>query len=713
MSRNTISTGLPHQREVAIWARRRLADARGGWFDTGRNRVDQFGVVLADGVGLGKTWEALAASALMLVERSKERSGGGRRQNIRKQAARVLVLCPPGLVSKWSREVRDPEGFSAHLRRWAGSRARRAFIVDTLTEPYEIRRRSDLDDLPSGTIRRDRVEVPAGTYICNWNVLRRKEVGSGRSRLAAMRSQPWDVLIVDEAHHREAREAMNIIADWSRHVRAALLLTATPFQLEPREIHQIFGAIIDGSHGAHRVLSRPPVREFVAALAEFFRGGEEPGRALKRGAERTLCQALVRSNVRTAGRHYHLIAEDGAAFRIAAPDRMREQELNDLLPSLIEPTAEFETWYLRQRLELADGKKRTMVPNKLRQALSTPAQARRAGGRQHADPPCSPRLVALETWARTQAEVDLLHAADDGLPRKMLVFTSFVGMAARELQESLSGAIDDAWRAVRNRRAWRVMAGAAPSGIIRVRKAVERLIENDEHLQATSDACAIVEALQSMADCPDAGIARDLFGHRRFRALVVMDLKHRLAGLAAVLRADRDGGWWARLRREERRGVRAAIAAIGNSEVVRTYTGHDDRRDRDAAGEAFRSPLAPWALVASNVGSEGIDLHSYSAHLVHFDIEWNPARMEQREGRSDRLGRILKEPVNVYFALVRGTYDERMLHQLVARQRWHSILLGRPGARLARDQRGRVDARLLEQEEVRRLALDLRPSRRP
>jgi superfamily II DNA/RNA helicase len=159
--------------------------------------------------------------------------------------------------------------------------------------------------------------------------------------------------------------------------------------------------------------------------------------------------------------------------------------------------------------------------------------------------------------------------------------------------------------------------------------------------------------------------------------------------------------------------VRAAIAAIGNSEVVRPYTGHDDRRDRDAAGEAFRSPLAPWALVASNVGSEGIDLHSYSAHLVHFDIEWNPARMEQREGRSDRLGRILKEPVNVYFALVRGTYDERMLHQLVARQRWHSILLGRPGARLARDQRGRVDARILEQEEVRRLALDLRPSRRP
>src|SRR5207245_4024865 len=117
--------------------------------------------------------------------------------------------------------------------------------------------------------------------------------------------------------------------------------------------------------------------------------------------------------------------------------------------------------------------------------------------------------------------------------------------------------------------------------------------------------------------------------------------------------------------------------------VASPYTGNDDRLEREASGEAFRSPLGPWVLVASNVGSEGIDLQTFSAHLVHFDIEWNPARMEQREGRIDRVGRQLKDPVNVYFLLVRGTYDERMLYQLVSRQRWHSVLLGRPAARLA------------------------------
>jgi SNF2 family DNA or RNA helicase len=121
--------------------------------------------------------------------------------------------------------------------------------------------------------------------------------------------------------------------------------------------------------------------------------------------------------------------------------------------------------------------------------------------------------------------------------------------------------------------------------------------------------------------------------------------------------------------------------------------------------------LAPWVLVASNVGSEGIDLHNFSAHLVHFDIEWNPARMEQREGRSDRLGRILKDPVNIYYVLVRKTYDERMFRQLIARQRWHSILLGRPGARLARDREGRVEARFLPADEAGKLTLNFAPRR--
>ena len=83
--------------------------------------------------------------------------------------------------------------------------------------------------------------------------------------------------------------------------------------------------------------------------------------------------------------------------------------------------------------------------------------------------------------------------------------------------------------------------------------------------------------------------------------------------------------------------------------------------------------------------------------------------MEQREGRIDRVGRRLPDHVNVHYVLVQKTYDERMLHQLIARQRWHAVLLGRQGARLAKDERGTEEARLLQKAEADGLTLDLRP----
>lgn len=114
-------------------------------------------------------------------------------------------------------------------------------------------------------------------------------------------------------------------------------------------------------------------------------------------------------------------------------------------------------------------------------------------------------------------------------------------------------------------------------------------------------------------------------------------------------------------------------------------------------------------LIASNVGSEGIDLHTFSAHLIHFDIEWNPTKMEQREGRIDRIGRKLKGSFEVCYFLVQGTYDERMLHQMVARQRWHSVLLGTGARRIGSDKNIMKDIRFLEQKDADRITLDLRP----
>ena len=141
-------------------------------------------------------------------------------------------------------------------------------------------------------------------------------------------------------------------------------------------------------------------------------------------------------------------------------------------------------------------------------------------------------------------------------------------------------------------------------------------------------------------------------------------------------------------------------------ENVERYTGDENRIERDNTAADWE-PTHPWVLVASNVGAEGIDLHTYTRRIVHFDLEWNPARMEQRKGRGDRVGRIIKEPLEISYCIVPRTYDERMFHQL-SRDRWHGVLLGKAGAALAKDE-GKKQVKLESAEFIKKVRLKLSP----
>lgn len=54
--------------------------------------------------------------------------------------------------------------------------------------------------------------------------------------------------------------------------------------------------------------------------------------------------------------------------------------------------------------------------------------------------------------------------------------------------------------------------------------------------------------------------------------------------------------------------------------------------DDDEMGTTLR------ILLCTDTASEGIDLHLQCHHLLHYDVPWNPSRMEQRNGRIDRYG---------------------------------------------------------------------------
>ena len=107
--------------------------------------------------------------------------------------------------------------------------------------------------------------------------------------------------------------------------------------------------------------------------------------------------------------------------------------------------------------------------------------------------------------------------------------------------------------------------------------------------------------------------------------------------------------------------VREGFAERGPDGERRTlllYGGMDakERETIKASFQAHPSDASVRILLATDAASEGIDLQNYCSHLIHYEIPWNPNRLEQRNGRIDRHGQRAPE-VNIYH-FVTHTYKD-------------------------------------------------------
>ncbi len=86
--------------------------------------------------------------------------------------------------------------------------------------------------------------------------------------------------------------------------------------------------------------------------------------------------------------------------------------------------------------------------------------------------------------------------------------------------------------------------------------------------------------------------------------------------------------------------ILAAEGLASGERLLTLYGGMDDvQRERvKAAFQASPEQSPVRILLATDAASEGIDLQNHCHRLVHFEIPWNPNRMEQRNGRIDRHG---------------------------------------------------------------------------
>ena len=136
-------------------------------------------------------------------------------------------------------------------------------------------------------------------------------------------------------------------------------------------------------------------------------------------------------------------------------------------------------------------------------------------------------------------------------------------------------------------------------------------------------------------------------------------------------------------------GLKEQIAvyeeASKNRDVVTRVIGSVPSSERDRLFTGFNTPLVPEILIVTTVGQEGIDLHRECRHVIHHDLPWNPATLEQRTGRVDRIGSKTERLrvggnresfLDVAVPYIAGTYDEHRFRVLHGRAHIFEVTMG-------------------------------------
>jgi SNF2 family DNA or RNA helicase len=110
---------------------------------------------------------------------------------------------------------------------------------------------------------------------------------------------------------------------------------------------------------------------------------------------------------------------------------------------------------------------------------------------------------------------------------------------------------------------------------------------------------------------------------------------------------------------------------------IAVFTGQTSREKRQDMKTAFNGDPEAYPLrilIANDAAREGINLQNHCRHVFHFDLPWNPSKLEQRNGRIDRkLQRADKVYCHYFFYSQRE--EDRVLKALVQKtQRIYSEL---------------------------------------
>ncbi len=110
---------------------------------------------------------------------------------------------------------------------------------------------------------------------------------------------------------------------------------------------------------------------------------------------------------------------------------------------------------------------------------------------------------------------------------------------------------------------------------------------------------------------------------------------------------------------------------------IAVFTGSTPRNKREKIKKTFNEEPSDHPLrilIATDAAREGINLQRHCYDLFHFDLPWNPSRLDQRNGRIDRKLQPAKDVFCRYF-IFRQRSEDRVLEVLIHKvQRIHEEL---------------------------------------
>lgn len=114
--------------------------------------------------------------------------------------------------------------------------------------------------------------------------------------------------------------------------------------------------------------------------------------------------------------------------------------------------------------------------------------------------------------------------------------------------------------------------------------------------------------------------------------------------------------------------------------ILKLYGGlaTDERETIKAAFQAPPTENPMRILLATDAASEGLNLQNHCRYLIHYEIPWNPNKMEQRNGRIDRHGQKAKQVFCHHF-VYRNHEDSEFLQVIVDKMTTQRVDIGAIG----------------------------------